>query len=162
GALPDVGSHCIDTLRFLMGEVTEVQGLTASAQFASAADDTTQAILRFENGALGIVDCSFAIPHRQCPLEIYGSEGTLMIERGLGPFTDPQVRLVDAFGVHEIPIQWVNNYALEFDVVSQAFAEGCPPETDGWNGLRNTEIMLAIYRSAERGVPVAPPARPSP
>jgi len=154
GVLADVGSHCVDTLRFLMGKVVEVQGLLATAQFTYPVADTAQALLRFENEALGMIDCSFAIPHRECPLEVYGTEGAIIVTRGLGPFLDPQMRLLDADGAHEIPLPAINAYTVEFEAMSQAVLENRPPEVDGWEGLRITEVLLAIYRSAQRGEPV--------
>ncbi|MBC7224807.1 MAG: Gfo/Idh/MocA family oxidoreductase [Anaerolineae bacterium] len=154
GVLADVGSHCVDTLRFLMGEVVEVQGLTASAHFAYPVEDTAVALLRFANQALGMVDCSFAVPHRECPLELYGTRGAILVARALGPFPNPEMRLLDEAGEHQIPLPQVDAYTAEFEAMSQAIMDGRPHEVDGWEGLRITEILLAILRSAERGEPV--------
>lgn len=45
--------HEIDMLRFLCGEITQVQALSSNAVRGFAVEDTAAALLRFENGALG-------------------------------------------------------------------------------------------------------------
>lgn len=54
GVLYDVGSHAVDTLRFLMGEVTAVQAFTEASHFDYEVEDTGIGVLRFQNGALGL------------------------------------------------------------------------------------------------------------
>ncbi len=45
--------HEIDQLRFLCGEITQVQALSSNAVRGFAVEDTAAVLLRFENGALG-------------------------------------------------------------------------------------------------------------
>ncbi|MFW5329118.1 Gfo/Idh/MocA family protein [Hydrogenophaga sp. ZJX-1] len=47
--------HEIDQLRFLCGEITQVQAISSNAVRGFAVEDTAAALLRFENGALGTV-----------------------------------------------------------------------------------------------------------
>lgn len=47
--------HEIDMLRFLCGEIEQVQALASSAVRGFAVEDTAAALLRFQNGALGTV-----------------------------------------------------------------------------------------------------------
>jgi 1,5-anhydro-D-fructose reductase (1,5-anhydro-D-mannitol-forming) len=52
GALANAGSHWIDLIRFLIGEVTDIQAYASSALRGFEVDDTTVLILRVANGAL--------------------------------------------------------------------------------------------------------------
>jgi predicted dehydrogenase len=54
--------HDIDDLRFICGEIVEVQALTSNSVRGFAVEDTAALLLRFENGALGTVTVSDATP----------------------------------------------------------------------------------------------------
>jgi predicted dehydrogenase len=54
--------HDIDDLRFICGEIVEVQALTSNSARGFAVEDTAALLLRFENGALGTVTVSDATP----------------------------------------------------------------------------------------------------
>ncbi len=54
--------HDIDSLRFICGEITEVQALTASMVRGFPVEDTAALLLRFANGALGTMVVSDATP----------------------------------------------------------------------------------------------------
>lgn len=100
GSSWDLGAHVVDLARFLVGEIEEVigfqstfvkerpiaeieDGLTAIAGKEKGkvdVDDATSFLLRFENGAMGIIEVTrFGTGHRnENRIEIYGSEGGLM------------------------------------------------------------------------------------
>jgi predicted dehydrogenase len=54
--------HDIDDLRFICGEIVEVQALTSNQARGFAVEDTAALLLRFANGALGTVTVSDATP----------------------------------------------------------------------------------------------------
>jgi predicted dehydrogenase len=54
--------HDIDNLRFICGEIAEVQAFTSNKVRGFAVEDTAALLLRFENGALGTVTVSDATP----------------------------------------------------------------------------------------------------
>jgi predicted dehydrogenase len=54
--------HDIDDLRFICGEIVELQALTSNKARGFAVEDTAALLLRFENGALGTVTVSDATP----------------------------------------------------------------------------------------------------
>ena len=54
--------HDIDNLRFICGEITQVQALTSNRARGFAVEDTAALLLGFENGALGTVTVSDATP----------------------------------------------------------------------------------------------------
>jgi len=90
GALGDLGAHIIDLARFLVGEPKSVMGLTKT--FISErplpggkgrgkvdVDDAFQALVEFQNGAVGTLEASRFAPGRKNHqvLEINGSKGSL-------------------------------------------------------------------------------------
>ncbi|MBR0720549.1 Gfo/Idh/MocA family protein [Bradyrhizobium manausense] len=54
--------HDIDNLRFICGEITEVQAMTSNKVRGFAVEDTAALLLRFASGALGTVTVSDATP----------------------------------------------------------------------------------------------------
>ncbi|MCK1357520.1 Gfo/Idh/MocA family oxidoreductase [Bradyrhizobium sp. 199] len=54
--------HDIDNLRFICGEIVEVQALTSNKARGFVVEDTAALLLRFANGALGTVTVSDATP----------------------------------------------------------------------------------------------------
>jgi predicted dehydrogenase len=90
GALADLGSHSLDMVRYLVGEPTEVCGLTANfvptrsapgqtERLPSEVDDVSVVMLRIAGGAVAEVSASWVSMGRKVQLdfEVQGSEGTL-------------------------------------------------------------------------------------
>lgn len=89
GALGDLGSHIIDLARFLVGEMKTVGALTktfiperpdADGKLLKVeVDDAFAAVMEFENGAIGTLECSrFAAGRKNynC-LEVNGEKGSI-------------------------------------------------------------------------------------
>ena len=74
--------HSVDLLTWLMGPVAEVTAQTATlAHQRIEVEDVATASLRFENGALGVVEATTAaFPGALKRIEIHGSQGTAVIE----------------------------------------------------------------------------------
>jgi len=120
GALGDLGAHVIDLARFLMGEITDVAGLTKTfieerplpedpnKMGKVDVDDAFIALLKFQNGAIGSVEASRFCAGRKNfeRLEIHGTEGSInfnlerMNELELYERKDPP----DAMGFRNISI----------------------------------------------------------
>lgn len=54
--------HDIDSIRYLVGEITAVQAVVANARRAFAVEDSAAVLLKFENGAIGTIALSDATP----------------------------------------------------------------------------------------------------
>lgn len=57
--LPHKGAHWIRPLRMLMGEVEAVTGVTATPFAQMEGESIGRALLRFESGTVGYLECSF-------------------------------------------------------------------------------------------------------
>lgn len=85
GALGDLGAHIIDLARFLVGEPARVMGLTKTFIPSRAGetvdvDDAFEAIVEFENGAVGTLESSRFCKGRKNhnTFEINGSKGSIV------------------------------------------------------------------------------------
>jgi len=83
GALMNQGIHYLDLLCWMMGPVAEVTALCATQAHEVEVEDVALALLRFQSGAVGLVQAATAVypgfPER---LEISGTGGTVVVEAG--------------------------------------------------------------------------------
>ena len=150
GVLMDVGSHCIDLLSFLLGKVTGVVGVTKSIIFDYPVEDTSTVIMDFERGSRGIVENSFAIPHRENHLEIYGTRGSILISKSIGPFYEFSMKLITEKGEEKISLSYDDPYRQEFEEFAEAIEKDKPSPVSGQTGLENIKIIKASYLSWEK------------
>jgi len=89
GALLDMGTHCLDLLECILGSpIVEVAGFTDRLvhQYATRIEDTSTVLVRFRNGAHGIIDNYFNIPDAaaQNALELFGTKGSIIARGTIG------------------------------------------------------------------------------
>ena len=84
--------HTVDLLAWLMGPVAEITATTGTlAHKRIEVEDTAAATLRFENGAIGVIQATTAAyPGYLKRIEIHGDQGSAVLEeedsrRGTSP-----------------------------------------------------------------------------
>ena len=162
-ALINQGIHGVDLLRWLAGPVVQVFGYADHLRRDIEADDTTAAVARFANGAVGVIQAMTSIqPRLPDRIELHGLEGSIQlseyrIARWEVPGADDwpaQVTLREQSAGRE-PTQ-VGHYAQIADMVG-VVRDGRPPLINGDEGRRSLEVVLAIYESARLGHQVTLP-----
>jgi UDP-N-acetyl-2-amino-2-deoxyglucuronate dehydrogenase len=162
-ALINQGIHGVDLLRWLAGPVAQVYGYTDHLRREIEADDTTVAVARYANGAMGVIQAMTSI-HPRLPdrVELHGLEGSILLSDyrivrwevpGAEDWPTQVAAREDAAGLE--PTQ-IGHYAQIADMVD-VVREGRPPLVDGEEGRRSLEVVLAIYASARQGRVVALP-----
>jgi len=166
GAFMNQASHYVDLLDWLVGPVDRVQAMTSTSARNIEVEDTGVMNVRWRNGALG----SMAVTMLTYPKNMEGSI-TILGEKG-------SVR-VGGVAVNQIQ-QWEFSDQRDYDEdirkasyeTSSVYGFGHPlyyrnvvdvlrgraePETDGREGLKGLEVLLAIYLSARDSCTVALP-----
>ena len=151
GPLADLGVHCIDSLRFIVGQ--EVLSVSAVAHYDShgVTEASATAVLQFEAGLLGTVSVSARTPY-QTYLEVAGETGVLSSVNALNVEHPPTVELRRGFDV--IERREVSNeqaYAAQVDAFAAALEEGREFDIPGEEGLRNQLVLDAAFRSVKSG-----------
>ena len=173
GAYMNQAIHNVDLLAWMMGEVTEVIGMTATlAHERIEVEDVGSAIVKFKNGAIGTLQATTAAwPGLQKKTEIHGTQGSAIIEQDdvlLWQFEHEQP--TDA-GLRESLSQKTENtggasdpkaisfvgHQRQFEDFLLAINAGTRAAIDGHEGRRSVEIILAIYQSAWTGRKVSLP-----
>lgn len=161
GVFANQASHHVDLLEWLMGDVNTVFAKTETALVDIETEDTGVAILRFTNGALGIIEATTAT--RPTDLEgsisILGEKGSVEIggfavnEMKTWKFTEE--REEDSSALNDFKQNPPNVYGfghLEYmKNVIDSIRTGKKALVDGLEGRRSLELINAIYESAETG-----------
>jgi predicted dehydrogenase len=170
GVFSNQASHHVDMLVSMMGGVASVKAMAATRLVSIEAEDTGVALLRFSNGALGVIEATTAA--RPVDLEgsisILGENGTVevggfaMNEMTVWKFADetPEDRQVlERYRTNPPDVYGFGHHEYYRDVF-KAIAKDEPPLVDGLEGRRSLEVITAIYESIETGREVRFPFTP--
>ncbi|MCS7242389.1 Gfo/Idh/MocA family protein [Candidatus Caldatribacterium sp.] len=171
GALTDMGCHCVDLLEWFFGEITEVFGFLDTIVHPYGVEDTSTVLLKFKNQAHGFVDNFFNVPDEAARnvLEIYGTKGAILAQHTIGQDPGGEVWYCLSEKAQEYDalqrrafLSWQKLelapkplYTQEVDAMSAWILGGEKPWIATEVGLRNMEVLSAIYRSAEEKRAVA-------
>lgn len=161
GVLTNQASHHIDLLQWLMGPVESVMSKTATRLANIEAEDTGVAILKFRNGALGVIEATTCTR----PKDLEGSI-SILGEKG--------VVEIGGFAVNQMKVWNFEEKLPEDENVFEKYSQN-PPDVygfghmeflkevvhclennkqhlvDGIEGKKSLELINAIYESAETG-----------
>lgn len=171
GSLIDMATHCYDLLQNIIGsQITEVCAFTDTLTFKYPVEDSSTTLLRFANGAHGVVDAFFNVPDcaGQGRLELYGNKGSILAEGTIGQAAegkmvaylsdkaedyDPQQAKSSLdVTVKNIDYTPVNPYAVELDHLSDCIISGkAPKRCTGEEGLHILKVAKAAYESSATG-----------
>ena len=166
GVLINQAIHTIDLLRWMMGDVKTVYGqIDTFTHKRIEAEDNAAGVLRFENGALGVIAASTSVqPAMARRLEIHGTKGTVIVDNNLVTFQTGQTaekvaqkKKTGELSGAKSPLQ---GYSLlphqrQFEAIVDALKNDTNPPLSGEEALKSLEIVLAIYDSSNLGKPIS-------
>ncbi len=178
GAYMNQAIHNVDLLSWMMGEVSEVIGMTATlAHERIEVEDVGSAVVRFKNGAIGTLQATTAAwPGLNKKMEIHGTQGSVIVEQDdvlLWQFeneqpTDAALRVslaqktANTGGSSDPKAISFVGHQKQFEDFLKAVNCGTRPAIDGHEGRKSVEIILAIYESAWTGKKVTLPLKRDP
>ena len=160
GIFCDQAIHDIDIARFLVGEVSEVSVWGASRvdpRIGEMGDaDTVTSLLRFENGALGVIENSRrAVYGYDVRSEIFGSGGKLVIDATpKTPLWQFGERGVTSDHYYFFMDRFIDAYRLELQAFFAALEAGTKPTPGTKDAVESLRIALAMTRSLIEKRPV--------
>ncbi|MBY0503226.1 MAG: Gfo/Idh/MocA family oxidoreductase [Bryobacteraceae bacterium] len=165
GALINQGIHQVDMLLHLLGPVKELYGMwQLGARHKIASEDVVQTMLRYANGAQGVIQASTAFwPGYTERLEIHGTKGTAVISGDKLTTWDVQpgdsgepapLASTVASGASDPMAISLTPFERQFADLGRAIATGTAPSITGEDGYRALELVLATYQSCREGKPV--------
>lgn len=166
GAFMNQASHYIDLLEWLVGPVESLHAYTATLGRNIEAEDTGVLGLRWRNGALGSVNVTMLTypKNLEGSITILGEKGTVRIAgSGLNEIqhwefaeSSPDDAMIKDVSD---PLSSADGagHARYYDNVIKVLQGRAEPETDGQEGLKTLELLVAAYMSARDGKRVALP-----
>lgn len=154
GFFADVTVHDLDVARWLVGEVVEVtaHGAATDPAFAAAGEiETCVVVLRFANGALGVIDDSRSARYGyECSTEVMGTLATARIDAPHGhEWRTP------GQAAHALPRDFGERYpvayAAELDAFARCVREGSVPRVTGRDALAASDLAAACEASWRTG-----------
>lgn len=160
GVLTNQASHHIDMLIWLMGEVDSVMAKTATQLVNIESEDTGVAIIKFRNGALGVIEATTATRPKDLEgsISILGEKGAVEI----GGFFMNELKTWNFAEIDEMdgdiwekfsktPNEPAWNHGEFFRNVVGSLRDNKKGLIDGLEGRKSVELINAIYESAETG-----------
>ena len=160
GAFMNQASHYIDLLDWMVGPVESVMAYTGTLARHIEVEDTGVAALKWRNGAMGSVNVTMLTHPKnyEGSITLLGEKGTVRIG-GVAvnkiehwEFETPHAmdaQLDDAS--YQTTSVYGFGHPLYYDNVIRTLRGECEPETDGREGLKSLELLIAMYRSARDG-----------
>ncbi len=169
GVLMNQCIHNIDLLRWMMGdEVSEVMAYTDQLKHDYLeAEDLGLALVKFSNGAYGIIEGTTNIfpKNLEETLYLFGESGTvkagghsvnILEEWRFADGQDDPDQVKAEYHENPPSVYGFGHTPLYADVI-EAIRQDRAPYIDGQAGKRALELVLAIYKSAAEGRPVKLP-----
>lgn len=161
GVLTNQASHHIDLLEWIMGDVESVFAKSKRALVEIEAEDTAVVILKFRNGALGIVEATTAVRPKDLEgsISVLGETGSVEVggfavnEMKTWNFTEIQEEdseVIEKYSVNPPNVYGFGHQAY-YEHVVDCISNKTPQLVDGLQGRKSLELINAIYESIETG-----------
>jgi predicted dehydrogenase len=166
GVLANQASHHIDLLEWMLGPVDTVFAKSAHALVKIETEDTAVVVLKFHNGALGIIEATTAA--RPTDLEgsisVLGEKGSVVIGgfavnelktwKFVDQNTEDERNMIDQYSVNPPNVYGFGHQAYLTNVV-ESITKKQSALVDGLEGRKSLELITAIYESIETGKEVS-------
>jgi predicted dehydrogenase len=170
GVFTNQASHHIDMLTWFMGEVESVKAIGVTRLVDIECEDTGAALLRFTNGAIGIIEATTATRPNDLEgsISILGQKGSVVIggffmnELHTWNFEDHQP--IDDIVFDEFsnnPNEFGFNHGEYLKAVVRSIQNNKAGLVDGLEGRKSLELISAIYESIETGNEIAMRFKPN-
>lgn len=160
GAFMNQASHYVDLLEWIVGPVESVMAYTGTLARDIEVEDTGVAALRWRNGAMGSINVTMLTypKNLEGSITVLGEKGSVRI--GGVAVNDIQHWEFDATHpmdeqLKDASYQTTSVYGyghpLYYDNVLSTLRGEAEAETDGREGLKSLELLIAMYLSARDG-----------
>ncbi|MBT8378332.1 MAG: Gfo/Idh/MocA family oxidoreductase [Ignavibacteria bacterium] len=142
GVLRDLGTHMIDLLSFIGGNIVEIKGQMDNVIYTSEVEDFANAIVKFEMGGYGYFNVAFNCKKAFNRIEILGHNGAISIENLIGVKTVPSKLTIQLEGEAKKSFRKRGNkFLFMMRAIQKSFLKNQTPPATGEDGLINMKLM---------------------
>ena len=166
GAFLNQASHYVDALYWLIGPVDTVVAETATMARRIEAEDTGVALLKFNNGALGTINVTMLTypKNYEGSITILGERGAVKIggialnkiDKWEFEDYDDDDRLLEEANYQPMTVYGTGHLPYYMNVL-ESLMSNSDPHTNGRDGRKSLEIILAFYESVKTGKKISLP-----
>jgi len=159
GTVYHLGVECLHAARGVLGpEPAQVMAMTArtSRRYGADVDESAVALVRFPDDRLAHMHTGFGEEPASW-FTILGEEGWIHVTNAFTANAASQVVTMVRGRREQHDLEADDEFAGTLATFSTAVREDRPPEPSGVEGLQDTRLIEAIYRSARDGRPVTLP-----
>jgi UDP-N-acetylglucosamine 3-dehydrogenase len=164
GAVIDLATHDLDVMRYLLG--VDVVRLYAETErrIHTEHEDMLNALLRFDNGAVGVMQVNWLTPTKIRELSVLGERGMLHLnyltqdltfyENSIATGADLPLSLLTGVSEGTLLRHIVDRaepLRVELESFLASVASKTPPEVGSEDGLKALSLALDLIRSANEG-----------
>jgi myo-inositol 2-dehydrogenase / D-chiro-inositol 1-dehydrogenase len=148
GFLFETTIHMFDMMRFLFGEVADIQAIGSTHEYAEV--DDFSMLFRFENGMHATLassaDASWMFPFER--VEVYSHHATIVTrEMESLSYSDGLDGKQVEISMHQLPKEEKWGYAQEDRAFVDSIVDGKPVSVTALDGLKSVELVEAVYES---------------
>jgi UDP-N-acetyl-2-amino-2-deoxyglucuronate dehydrogenase len=160
GAFMNQASHYVDLLDWLIGPVESVMAYTGTLARRIEVEDTGVAALKWRNGAMGTISVTMLTypKNLEGSITVLGERGSVRIggvavneiQHWQFETPDPMDERVADASYHTTSVYGFG-HPMYYENVIRTLRGESEPETDGREGLKSLELLIAMYLSARDG-----------
>jgi UDP-N-acetyl-2-amino-2-deoxyglucuronate dehydrogenase len=166
GAFMNQASHYVDLLDWLVGPVESIHAYTATLARNIEVEDTGVMNIRWRSGALGSLNVTMLTHPKNLEgsVTIIGDKGTVRIG-GVAANKIEHWEFSDSLSTdsgvmdsnYEVDSVYGHGHSLYYENVIRVLRGDAQADTDGREGLRSLELLVAAYKSSREGRRVSLP-----
>ena len=160
GAFMNQASHYVDLLDWICGPVESVMAYTGTLARNIEVEDTGVAALKWRNGAMGSINVTMLTypKNLEGSITILGEKGSASIggvavneiKNWQFETSDPMDEQIGAASYQTTSV-YGHGHPMYYDNVINTLRGEAQPATDGREGLKSLELLIALYMSARDG-----------
>lgn len=161
GTMLDNGAHILDLFRWFMGDFSDCFGHVHTLQMPIEVEDNGMGVFRTGDGRMAFIQSSWTEWSGYMYMEVYGSEGSVIIDNRGERMADTGKWFVTSTAAHttkdgtrqvfDYSTEPPRSYELELKDFIDCVGARRQPTASGYDGMKVVEMVNAIYESSKTG-----------